>query len=239
MIKIRYADLPEGLHVRIEARGQRAVIYLRPGLSGAQRREALRKVRRTARLAAGPRLSGSGITLAAAMDTAKSTARNGTAAVRCHPAGSLFLTALLASAVVCYMLFVSVSIQLIPAPPAAGGRPAVRVGGSPSPQARPHSAAGPSGQQLSGPAATSSPKGAVSPGTSASTSASASASASASTLRPGPARLAASPVPLRTVSPAPVPSRSPTGAAPSPSASASDPGGLCVHVGPLGVCLSV
>jgi hypothetical protein len=231
VIKIRYADLPEGLHVRIEARGQRAVIYLRPGLSGAQRREALRKVRRTARLAAGPRLSGSGITLAAAMDTAKSTARNGTAAVRYHPAGSLFLTALLASAVVCYMLFVSVSIQLIPAPPAAGGRPAVRVGGSPSPQARPHSAAGPSGQQLSGPAATSSPKGAASPGTSA--------SASASTLRPGPARLAASPVPLRTVSPAPVPSRSPTGAAPSPSASASDPGGLCVHVGPLGVCLSV
>jgi hypothetical protein len=174
VIKVRYAALPEGLHVRI---------------------------------------------------------RNGTAAVRCHPAGSLFLTAFLASAVVCYMLFVSVSIQLIPAPPDAGGRPAVRVGGTPSPRGGPHRAAGPSDQQLSGPAVTSSPKGTASPG--------ASASASASTPRPGPARLAASPVPLRTVSRAPVPSRSPTGAAPSPSASASDPGGVCVHVGPLGVCLSV
>jgi len=231
VIKIRYADLPEGLHVRIEARGQRAVIYLRPGLSGAQRREALRQVRRTARLAAGPRLSASGVALAAAMDTAKSTARNGSAAVRCHPAGSLFLTALLASAVVCYMLFVSVSIQLIPAPPDAGGRPAVRVGGTPSPHGGPHRAAGPSGHRLSGPAATSSPRGAASPG--------ASASASASTPKPGPARLAASPVPPRSVSPAPVPSRSPTGAAPSPSAAARDPGGVCVHVGPLGVCLSV
>jgi hypothetical protein len=231
VIKIRYADLPEGLHVRIEAHGQRAVIYLRPGLSGAQRREALRKVRRTARLATGPRLSASGVALAAARDTAKSTVRNGSAAVRCHPAGSLFLTAFLASAVVCYMLFVSVSIQLIPAPPDAGGRPAVRVGGTPSPRGGPRRPAGPSDQQLSGPAVTSSPKSAASPG--------ASASASASTPKPGPARLAASPVPLRTASPAPVPSRSPTGAAPSPSASASDPGGVCVHVGPLGVCLSV
>ena len=95
MIKIRYADLPEGLHARAEAEGRGAVIYLVRGLSPDQRRAALRRVRREARLGSGPRLSASGVALAVARDTAKSTTRNGIAAVRFHPAGSLFLTALL------------------------------------------------------------------------------------------------------------------------------------------------
>jgi hypothetical protein len=121
VIKIRYADLPEGLHATVEAQGRRTVIYLRPALEPAQRRGALRRVRRMAQIGNGPPLSASGIALAMARDTARSTARNGMAAIRCHPAGSLFLTALLASATVCYMFFVSVSIHLIPAPPARGG----------------------------------------------------------------------------------------------------------------------
>ena len=43
MIKIRYADLPAGLHIRAVARGKDTVIYLLPGLTAAQRQAALRR----------------------------------------------------------------------------------------------------------------------------------------------------------------------------------------------------
>lgn len=226
MIKIRYADLPGGLHARVEVHGKRAVIYLRPGLPAAQRRAALREVRR----GTSPRLSASRIARAAAMDTAKSIARNGTVAIRCHSAGSLFLTALLASAIVCSVCFVSVSIRLIPAPPETGALPAVRSNSGDRVRDQPRSVAGRGNQQVSGPELPSSP---------GATSAPVSARPSASDLRPGPAQLAASPVPRPTASPAPDPSPSPATASPAPVTSAGDPGGLCVDVGPLGACLSV
>ena len=60
MITIRYADLPEGLHARAEARGRRTVIYLRPGLTAEQRRLSLRRARQSARMGYGPRLPGRG-----------------------------------------------------------------------------------------------------------------------------------------------------------------------------------
>jgi hypothetical protein len=161
VIRIRYADLPEGLHARLEAQGRRTVIYLRPALSPAQRRGALRRVRRAAQLGSGPRLSASGVWLAVAVDIARSNTRNGTAAVRCHPVGSLFLTALLASVVVCYTFFVSVSIQLIPAPPTKGALPSAGGGNGPV-QVQPPSAAGSGGPPVTGPAPVSSPGGVVS-----------------------------------------------------------------------------
>jgi hypothetical protein len=226
VIKIRYADLPGGLHARIEVHGRRAVIYLRPGLSRAERRAALRGMRR----GTGHRLSASGIAWAAAMDTAKSIARNGAVAIRCHSAGSLFLTALLASAIVCSVFFVSVSIRLIPAPPEAGALPAVRSSSGDRAHDQPRRVAGRGDEQVSGPELPSSP---------GVTSAPVSARPSASDLRPGPAQLAASPVPRPTASPAPDPSPSPAPASPAPAAAGGDPGGLCVDVGPLGACLSV
>jgi hypothetical protein len=232
VIKIRYADLPEGLHARAEAEGRAAVIYLVRGLSPAQRRAALRRVRRTARLGNGPRLPVSGVALAVAMDTAKSTTRSGIAAVRFHPAGSLFLTALLASVVVCYVLFVSVSIHLIPNPPTPGALTAPGGAGPGGAQGQRYGAAspgGPGGQQVSG------------PGPSPTAAARTSAHASAGARGAGPSQHAASPVPLPTSSSAPPvsPSPNPAGASPTPPPSASNNGGLCVNVGPLGVCLSV
>jgi hypothetical protein len=225
VIKIRYADLPGGLHARVEVHGRRAVIYLQPGLSRAQRRAALRGLRRDT----GPPLSASRIARAAALDTAKSTARNGTVAMRGHPAGSLFLTALLASAIVCSVFFVSVSIRLIPAPPEPGALPAVRSASS-GDRARDHPrhVADAGNQQVSGPELPSSPDAAP-----------ASTGPSASGLPTEPAQLAASPVPRPTASPAPDPSPTVVVASPAPAASAGDPGGLCVDVGPLGACLSV
>lgn len=54
MIKIRYADLPQGLHAQVRRAGWRPVIYLLPGLSPAQRRDALGRLIRTSRRGHGP-----------------------------------------------------------------------------------------------------------------------------------------------------------------------------------------
>jgi hypothetical protein len=55
VIKIRYADLPQGLHKPVRSGGRRPVIYLLPGLSPAQRRDALRRLIRSSRQGHGPR----------------------------------------------------------------------------------------------------------------------------------------------------------------------------------------
>ena len=124
MIKIRYAELPRGLHADVRTCGQRPVIYLLPGLSAAQRRDALGRLIRASRLGHGPRLRASGVAFAVARDVAKSTGGNGLAAIRCHPAGSAVLAALVAAVVVCYALFVTVTVRFSPrpaGPPAAAG----------------------------------------------------------------------------------------------------------------------
>ncbi len=228
MIKIRYAHLPDGRHARAEAQGGRTVIYLMPGLSPAQRRGALRKVRRASQLGPGPRLSTSGVALAAARDSAKTTSRNGIAAIRCHPAGSLFLTALLASVIVCYVLFVSVSIQLIPTPPLPGATPTMRgdrVGAAAGdgrdpvpPASQPLAVAGP-------------------PPASADASPQASATASGA----APSQLADTPVPfpISSLTPPASPSPSPTASPTAAPTGGGDPGGLCVDIASLGVCLTV
>jgi hypothetical protein len=166
------------------------------------------------------------------MHTAKTSTRNGITAVRCYPSGSLFLTALLASLVVCYVMFVSVSIQLIPLPPAVGALPVFGRPAAGSVQGHRDSAAGPGlRQQVSVPAPSSAP--AV--GASAQPSASASGGASVAV----PSQFAANPLPLSLSLPVPSPSPGPVGPSPAPSPSGSDPGGLCEGAGPSGMCLPV
>ena len=77
MIKIRYADLPPGLHALVRSGGRRPVIYLLPGLSTAQRQDSLRRLIRTSRQGHGPRLRVSGVAFALARDAAASAARTG------------------------------------------------------------------------------------------------------------------------------------------------------------------
>ena len=77
MIKIRYADLPQGLRKPVRSGGRRPVICLLPGLSPAQRRDALRRLIRTPRRGHGPRLQVSGVAFALARDAATSAARTG------------------------------------------------------------------------------------------------------------------------------------------------------------------
>lgn len=112
MIKIRNADLRQGLHKPVRSGGRRPVIYLHPGLSPAQRRDALRRLIRTSRQGHGPRLWVRGVASALARDAATSAARTGLAAVRGHPAGSAVPAAFLAAGVVRYSLFDTVTVRL-------------------------------------------------------------------------------------------------------------------------------
>jgi hypothetical protein len=86
VIKIRYADLPGGSHVRAVARGKNTVIYLLPGLSEEQRRAALRRLKSSARMGQGPPLPAVGLARAVLADRMLTTVRNLASAVRVHPA---------------------------------------------------------------------------------------------------------------------------------------------------------
>ena len=112
MIKIRYADLRPRLRKPVRSGGRRPVICLLPGLSPAQRPDALRRLIGTSRQGHGPRLRVGGVAFALARDAATSAGRTGLAAVRGHPAGSAVLAAFLAAAVVCYSLVDTVTVRL-------------------------------------------------------------------------------------------------------------------------------
>ena len=269
MIKIRYADLPEGRHAQVRTGGRRPVIYLLPGLSPAQRRDALRRLIRTSRQGYGPRLRVSGVAFAVARDITKSAARTGLAAVRGHPAGSAVLAAFLAAAVVCYSLFVTVTVRLGPrpaVPPAAAGaapsgfRQAGGPGRSPgrgasAPAGTRPAAAGSHGTSPAGDAggAGSGPSGSGPSGSGPAGSGPSGSGPAGS----GPSGRAASPGPVPTgtwYAPGGVLPSGPAGASPGSSASPSPsaapppaipgphppghPGGLCLQLGPLGVCIS-
>jgi hypothetical protein len=112
VIKIRYADLPAGLHIRAVARGRDTVIYLLPGLTAAQRQAALRRARSSARMGHGPRLPVAGVLGAVMMDRMRTTVRNGAAAMRGHPAILVPPLVIVMSAAVAYILLVSVNIRI-------------------------------------------------------------------------------------------------------------------------------
>ncbi|MGE5136950.1 MAG: hypothetical protein ACM32E_29155 [Gemmatimonadota bacterium] len=212
MIKIRYASLPEGLHIQARRESGHTIIYLRPGLTSDQRREALRRARQSARMGHGPKLPAPGLARALAADRAMSTLRNAGAAVRQHPFGAGMLAALLAGAVVSYSLFVTVSVRLI-YPQVPGLQPTVPHPTVPVPVPQPGASS--PGPHRSGSAAPGSGV-APTPGS----------SAPGKTPSPGP----------RPPTPAPSPSSVPPSPTPSPQPS---PGGVCVKVGPLGICLSL
>jgi hypothetical protein len=94
MVKIRYAELPAGLHVANEAGDRCTIVYLKPGLTGAQRREALTVARRSARFGPGPSLPPLDMAFALAADRTRTTARMTGSAIRRHPLLVLPLLAL-------------------------------------------------------------------------------------------------------------------------------------------------
>jgi hypothetical protein len=120
MVKIRYAELPAGLHVVTEERDGRTIIYLQPGLTPAQRRVALTFARRSARIGHGPRLPATGMAVALAADRARTTCHNLMAALRRHPTLLLPLVAVVSAVIVITMLCV-VKVGVTPASARANG----------------------------------------------------------------------------------------------------------------------
>lgn len=233
MIKIRYADLPAGLHIRAVARGKDTVIYLLPGLTAAQRQAALRRARSSARMGHGPRLPVPGVLGAVMVDRMRTTVRNGAAAMRGHPAILVPPLVIVMSAAVAYILLVSVDIRIH------------------DPQAN-----GPAGPGTPIAAAVAPPGGnADDPGAQPG---SASRNTSGHSQRPTHKRSGGSQGGSPSPSPTPSPAKSTSAPSPSPSPSAAasptptaggvnstgsgsglpGAGGVCVDPGPPGVCQS-
>jgi hypothetical protein len=231
VIKIRYADLPAGLHIRAVPRGRDTVIYLLPGLTAAQRQAALRRARSSARMGHGPRLPVPGVLGAVMVDRMRTTVRNGAAAMRGHPAILVPPLVIVLSAAVAYILLVSVDIRIHDPQangPAGPGTPiaaavAPPIGSADDPRAQPGSTSR------------------NTPGRSQ---------------RPTHKRSGGSQGGSPSPSPTPSPAKSTSAPSPSPSAAASPTptaggvnstgsgsglpgaGGVCVDPGPPGVCQS-
>ncbi|MGB6457112.1 MAG: hypothetical protein WBH47_21795 [Streptosporangiaceae bacterium] len=139
MVKIRYAELPAGLHVVTEERAGCTIVYLLPGLTPSQRRAALTFAHQSARIGHGPSLPVIDTALALAADRARTSGRTVVAALRRHPVLLLPLVAVVSGVIVITMLsFVTVSMTPgrlpVTAPPShrTGGRPGTGAGSASS-----------------------------------------------------------------------------------------------------------
>jgi hypothetical protein len=160
VIRIRYGDLPPGLHGKAERRPHGVTVCLLPGLTGSQRMAALRRLRQEASRGCGPALPAPQLAIALGWDRVRTVLRNAAAIVRLHPAASL-LHAAGAGALMALFVMVSVSV---PGAQEAGQADAggTAGSGSPAPAATPGAAG--AAQQAAGrqeafwsPAVTSSP----------------------------------------------------------------------------------
>jgi hypothetical protein len=126
MVKIRYAELPAGLHVVTEERDGCTIVYLQPGLTPSQRRAALTFARLSARIGHGASLPPVDLAFALAADRFRTTGRNLAFAVRRHPMLLLPMVAVVSGVIVVTMLSV-VTVSAGPSShstyPAQGGLP--------------------------------------------------------------------------------------------------------------------
>jgi hypothetical protein len=232
MIKVRYRDsneLSPGLHAAAERHGRTTMVYLRSGLTKPQRRSALRRLRLSARMGHCPGLPAGQLALALFADRIRTGIGRAGAVLRLHPAGSTLPIMVLSGGAIAFLLFSTVSIRVLhptPASPEAASGPnpvatagAVPITGSeggvaglPSSGSRPATPPGLGGSSLAtGPSlAGIGPNAAPASGGSSSTPASqAPAAPSSSALQP------------------------------APSAMHAASSGVCLKVGPLGLCLNV
>jgi len=254
MIRIRYRDpseLSPGLHAAAERHGRTTTVYLLSGLTAAERRRALRRLRLSARMGHCPRLPAAQLGLALVADRIRTSIGQAGAVFRLHPAGSTVPVMVLSGGAIAFLLFSTVSIRVLHDPrtgPASGPGTSPAASAAPVPITR-SSEGGAAGLGGPGPLATTpSPagrRGGTAQGGTGGTQASTSGGDGGTTLSGG-----ANPTPAPsqggTAAPAPAPSTSsqsdgagPTPSSapqPAPSSTPSSPG-LCVKVGPLGVCL--
>jgi hypothetical protein len=95
VIRIRYLGLPSGVHAKAEDASRSTTIYLQPGLTGPQRKAAIRRLRQEGRMGCGPSLPRARLAAACATDRARCAACQLAAIVRLHPIGTLLPALLL------------------------------------------------------------------------------------------------------------------------------------------------
>ncbi len=238
VVKIRYSDLPSGLHVSVERRGRSTIIYLLPGLTADQRHAALSRVRSSGRVGQGPRLPAISMALAVAEDRLRMTVRNGAAAMRGHPILLLPPLILLVSAAIVFVLMSFVTLTVRP-PAAAGPDPSevfhgAGLGHRHGPASRPAGTTGALGPAPGSPTPGQPSPSATPPGSSSPSEPGPTSSAPPDpppSSSPTPTISSSGPDPTPTASASPSPSPSPT---PDPSSS-----GVCLKLGPLGLCVDL
>jgi len=129
MIRIRYGSISSGLHAKAESGATGTTLYLLPGLSSAQRKAALRRLRQEARRGCGPTLPLEQLAMALAADWINTRFRRVATVVKLHPAGSLIPVVLTGGCVVLLVL-ASESVRIVHRPMArsAGGVPVLGGG---------------------------------------------------------------------------------------------------------------
>ncbi len=261
MIRIRYRaanELAPGLHAAAERRGRNTTVYLLPGLTTAERRAALRRLRISARVGRNPRLPAAQLRLALLADRIRTSLGWAGAVFRSHPAGSTVPVMVISAGAIAFLALSAVSIQVIHTPrasgqPLAAGLPnasgTIPVGsGSTDPTAGGGVIPGGAGaaSQLVTPGRTGSGAagpGAVDPGQPGATGATGIAGGTGSgvgTTLTGSADSTPSPEAGGSTAAAPASSAAAAtsaAATPAPTATHSASPGVCVHVGPLGVCV--
>jgi hypothetical protein len=238
VIKIRYRDADElspGLHAAAVPQGRNTIVFLLPGLTAAERRAALRRLRLSARMGYCPPLPRAQLALALMADRIRTTVGQLGTLVRSHPAGSTVPVMVISAGAIAFLALSAVSIQVLHLPHNPGRSSAL-------PGTAGESARGiPAPSPLPAPTTTG-------PGPLRSAAPVSSTSLPPRRHRPRPSTTA--PTPSSGVVPpigSPTPPQGmPTLADPGPSPSNTDtpamrqpsptPTGTCLQVGPLGIC---
>jgi hypothetical protein len=221
--------------------GRNTTVFLLSGLTAAERRAALRRLRLSARMGYCPPLPASQLAFALVADRIKTTVGQIGTLVRSHPAGSTVPVMVLSAGAIAFLALSAVSIQVLHIPPDPGrssalaiasGRPHIAIPGSVPPQAQPTAnspaPAAPDTRQVSStsPAAPSSPR--ALPPAPSSPAPSPDTSPTPST---GPVNMTPRPEATpTTASPAASPTPSPVMQVPTPSQTP------CVNLGTFGGC---
>jgi hypothetical protein len=115
VIKVRYRDqneLSPGLHAATERQGRNTTVYLLSGLTAAQRRAALRRLKISARRGYGPRLPAPQLALALLADRIRTALGRAGAVFRSHPAGSTVPVMMVSAAAIVFLTLSPVSSRV-------------------------------------------------------------------------------------------------------------------------------
>jgi hypothetical protein len=248
MIKIRYRDpneLSPGLHAAAERHGRSTVVYLLSGLTAQERRAALRRLRLSARMGYCPQLPTAQLAVALLADRIRTSAGHTGAIFRSHPAGSTVPVMVVSAGAIAFLVLSTVSIRVLQS----------RAGGGPGGPGDPGQAgsvsrmvpqpgsggSGSSAQPGSGAGTGTSSGGGSGSGSGSSGTGSGGGTTLGKSSDPAPAFVSAAASTAPAVSFATAVASAPASlAAPKPAAAATaSPGGVCLNVGPLGICLHV